>query len=146
VKAVSDLNDLNNGVINKKLKLEFFQFGSDFNILDSYEHLQSLKQKLNAATSCTDISNFDKEFAAVFDRKQLEKKLNDLKFQLSHKNLTLYPDYCNKLEVLKELNYIDDMEQGKHTWLVLWLSFLHRFFFCFFSRHEGSRCLSDESK
>jgi antiviral helicase SKI2 len=111
VKAVGDLNDLNNSVASGKQKLEYFQFGSDFKILDSYENLQALRSKLDAAIACTDISNFDKEFAAVYDRKQLEKKLNDLKFQLSNKNLSLYPDYCNKLEVLKALNYIDEQEQ-----------------------------------
>lgn len=114
LKALTELANLHNDVLSEDLVLEFFTFSQEFHLLEATEHLKNLKEKLIRARAYTDISNFDLEFAKVFDRKQLEKQLEDLKFQMSSKNLTLYPDYMNKLHVLEDLKYIDEFHQGKN--------------------------------
>jgi antiviral helicase SKI2 len=38
----------------------------------------------------------------------LKSKMNELQFMLSDKSLELLPDYEQRIEVLKELKYIDD--------------------------------------
>ncbi|ETN66955.1 antiviral helicase SKI2 [Anopheles darlingi] len=73
--------------------------------------LQKAQSRLAQYQPYTNIANFEHEFALVYDRMQLERKLDDLKFQVSYESMSLYPDYCRKLEVLQDLKYIDDMHQ-----------------------------------
>lgn len=120
VKAVTDLHNLNNSYIADPNSLQFVNMTQEINILgsdgtniDVLETISSLKRLLKDVVPYTNIANFEHEFAVVFDRKNLENKLADLQFTISKKSLQLYPDYCNKLQVLRALNYIDDQNEGK---------------------------------
>ncbi|XP_046434524.1 helicase SKI2W [Neodiprion fabricii] len=96
-------------------------------------YLTTLKKKLDSIT-CTDIANLEEQFEAVFKRKELETRRERLTFQLSHESLSLYPEYTNKVNVLRSLRYIDDdervalkgrvaLEMGTHELLVTELIF-----------------------
>lgn len=110
--ALAALSELNMAVVNGIIKLEDLKFNFSLEQLDKNKELKKAKTRLDQYIPYTDIADFVHDFATVFDRKQLEKKLEDLKYQVSYKSLSLYPDYCNKLKVLQELRYIDDMHQG----------------------------------
>lgn len=107
-KALSELYNLHQAIKNKKQKLQFVNFKTELKMIQDYDLIQVYKNKVNAALKCTNVANFEQEFAPVFDRKQLEAKQAELKFKMSDQNLALYPEYQYKLEILKRLNYIDD--------------------------------------
>ncbi|XP_055527650.1 SKI2 subunit of superkiller complex protein isoform X2 [Wyeomyia smithii] len=109
--AVVALTELNTSIANQTIQLESIKFQWNLSQLKQSENLKAAKQNLQHYIPYTDTSNFTHDFAIVFDRKQLEKKMEDLRFQVSYKSMSLYPDYCNKLKVLQELKYIDDMQQ-----------------------------------
>lgn len=107
VRAVNELYDLNESVISKKVRLQTVNFKQEFKMNQDWELISHLRKKMEATLPCTNVTNFEQEFAPVFDRKQLEQKQSELRFKMSNQNLTLYPEYQYKLEILKNLNYID---------------------------------------
>lgn len=76
-------------------------------MIQDMDLVMHLNRKLAETLPCTEAANFEQEFAAVFDRKELERKQTELRFKMSNQNLTLYPEYQYKLEILTNLNYID---------------------------------------
>lgn len=107
-KVLNELFTLHQAIKSKKQKLEFVNFKSEMKMIQELNLIQLYKQKVDDALKCTNVANFEQEFAPVFDRKQLEAKQAELKFKMSNQNLALYPEYQYKLEILKRLNYIDD--------------------------------------
>lgn len=106
-KAINELYNLNQAVVSKKMKLQYISFKQELKIAQDMDMIMHLSRKLNETLPCTTAANFEQEFAAVFDRKELERKQAELRFKMSNQNLTLYPEYQYKLEILKNLNYID---------------------------------------
>lgn len=106
-RAVTELYNLNESVISKKTKLQIVNFKQEFKMNQDFELISHLRKKMEARLPCTNVANFEQEFAPVFDRKMLERKQSELRFKMSNQNLTLYPEYQYKLEILKNLNYID---------------------------------------
>lgn len=114
VKSVAELHELSVKVSDDPSKLEFFPIASqNIELAGDLQRLVELKENISIYQPYTSVPNFLEHFTQVFDRKVLEEKKENLLFQLSNKNLSLYPDYCNKLLVLQELKYIDDLHQGK---------------------------------
>ncbi|CRK90453.1 CLUMA_CG004113, isoform A [Clunio marinus] len=114
VKAVGELYELTMSVADNSeaAKLEIIPLTSQgFELMEDFKKLNELKDNIKVYQPYTNIPNFIENFTKVFDRKALEEKKENLLFQLSNKNLSLYPDYCNKLLVLQELKYIDDLHQ-----------------------------------
>ncbi|XP_055904633.1 SKI2 subunit of superkiller complex protein [Eupeodes corollae] len=116
VKAVSELQMLNNNYIAQPESVKFINLTSEVNVSDGNEmaeirNLENLSKQLSEVLPHTNIAGFEQEFSAVYDKKILEKRIEDLKFKNSTKNLSLYPDYCNKLEVLRALKYIDEQDE-----------------------------------
>lgn len=73
--------------------------------------LQRLRGRLlDGGRACTMASNFVSEFGMVFERKKLEQKRDQLRFFVSKESYALYPDYVNKLNVLRSLQYIDGQD------------------------------------
>lgn len=111
-KAVNELHELTMSVIDNRIKLDFLPLTSqDIDHHQDLLKLCELKENTKIYQPYTNVPNFIENFTQVFDRKSLEEKKEHLLFQLSSKNLSLYPDYCNKLLVLRELKYIDDLHQ-----------------------------------
>ena len=114
VKAVGELHELTMSFADAPSKLECFPIASQsIELASDLQTLMELKENIKIFQPYTKVPNFIDNFTQVFDRKVLEEKKESLLFQLSNKNLSLYPDYCNKLLVLQELKYIDDLHQGK---------------------------------
>lgn len=114
LKAVGELHELTKSVAGDPSKLEFFPIASQsIELSRDLQTLADLKESIKVFQPYTKVPNFIENFTQVFDRKVLEEKKESLLFQLSNKNLSLYPDYCNKLLVLQELKYIDDLHQGE---------------------------------
>lgn len=117
IKAINELLNFNNS--NSRLEAMNLTQGLDLAKSDIHgllDHFDKLKLKLKEAASSTKIANFENEFEVVYKRKTLEKRQEELKFMLSSKSLSLYPDYCNKLDVLQELNFIDEHHQGNFSY------------------------------
>ncbi|XP_041764989.1 helicase SKI2W [Anopheles merus] len=114
IEAVAALAELNATVVQAGSvtgTLELVRFPRDLTNLELSQQLQTAQGRLNRWLPYTGMADFEHEFAVVYDRKQLERKLDELKYQASYESLSLYPDYCRKLQVLQELKYIDDMQQ-----------------------------------
>ncbi|KAG5678423.1 hypothetical protein PVAND_008097 [Polypedilum vanderplanki] len=108
VQAINDLNAL----IKSNTKLECLSLTSqNIELFEQLKQLVELKENIAIYQPYTNVPNFLEKFSQVFDRKILEDRKETLMFQLSNKNLSLYPDYCNKLLVLQELKYIDELNQ-----------------------------------
>lgn len=54
------------------------------------------------------VTPFCLQYRAVHEEKELQRRMNDLKAAISDQNLELLPDYESRIEVLKELRFIDD--------------------------------------
>lgn len=105
---------------------ELFKFSTDFSdeylynifaakYLDLFQQLEVLKikhAKLVSVLHHTKIANFEEQFVTVFRRKHLEAKLKNLEFQLSSGSLMLYDDYKSRIEILKQLKYVDEENRG----------------------------------
>ena len=48
------------------------------------------------------------QYATLHEQRRLEAELESLEYRLSDRNLTLLPEYEQRLAVLKQLGYIDD--------------------------------------
>ncbi|KAG5891420.1 hypothetical protein JTB14_031486 [Gonioctena quinquepunctata] len=97
-------------------KLDYVHFIVDLKVnkQELYHDLKELydaKNKLSNYLPGTRIPDFEQQFASVFTRKFLEEKKKDLEFQLSNASLSLYPDYENRIELLRKLNYVDNQNR-----------------------------------
>lgn len=111
LKSVTELYNINNSVIAGETRLQYFNLKQELKTSFITDQITKLTRKLSEIIDCTNASNFIQEFPVVFDRKTLEKKKEELKFKISKESLSLYPDYVNKLEVLKEMGYIDKQHE-----------------------------------
>lgn len=112
IKALSELNELTKNVRDEKVQLEFLPLKSqDITLSDDCDKLEELKIQVESLRHYTNIPSFEEDFRMVYERKTLEEKRENLEFELSPKNLSQYEDYCNKLQLLKKLKYIDDSHQ-----------------------------------
>ncbi|KAJ6639246.1 Helicase SKI2W [Pseudolycoriella hygida] len=112
-KTVTELYNLNNSVLCGDTKLQYCNLRQELKTSSIMDEIAKLKRKLGEIINCTNATNFEQEFPVVFDRKSLEKKKDELKFKISKESLLLYPEYVNKLEVLKEMGYIDKQHEVK---------------------------------
>lgn len=117
VKLVSELHQLNENYIQNSDSIKFINMSKEINVnaeteMAQIRYLEHLAKQLQDVLPHTNIAGFEQEFAIVYERKMLEHRIEELKFKNSTKNLSLYPDYCNKLEVLRALKYIDELDEG----------------------------------
>ncbi|XP_077301021.1 superkiller complex helicase subunit twister [Arctopsyche grandis] len=79
-------------------------------IMESLNRVAVLEKQLGWMGTPSNHFNFENEFPAVFERKQIEWKYNEMERMLSTEGMSLYPEYQKKLQVLKELRYIDSQQ------------------------------------
>ncbi|KAI0334446.1 antiviral helicase [Cubamyces sp. BRFM 1775] len=58
--------------------------------------------------ACTSCPSFDDHYTFMHGKKVLQANIAELKLAISDQNLELIPDYEQRIEVLKELKFIDD--------------------------------------
>lgn len=105
-KAISELVNFHKSLKSDKLPL--INFKQEFNMIQDLELISHHRKMVNELLPHTKIANFEQEFGPVYDRKRIESQQAELRFKMSSKSLTLYPEYEDKLEILKRLNYIDE--------------------------------------
>lgn len=116
VKAVTELHQLNEAYNANPDSIKYVNMSKEINVNADNEvamlnYVDHLKRQVGDVLPHTNIAGFEQEFDKVYERRVLEISIEELRFKNSAKNLTLYPDYCNKLQVLRSLNYIDELNE-----------------------------------
>ncbi|EDW68330.1 superkiller complex protein 2 [Drosophila virilis] len=116
VKAVTELHQLNEAYNANPESIKYVNMSKEINVNADSEvamlnYVDHLARQVGDVLPHTNIAGFEQEFAKVYERRVLEIHIEELRFKNSAKNLTLYPDYCNKLQVLRALNYIDELNE-----------------------------------
>lgn len=107
VQTVNELATLSADVAAGRVQLASVECKRDLDMQQQFLELQRLRGRLTEVRGCTMASNFEHEFGAVYERKRLEQRRDQLNYLVSKESYALYPDYMNKLEVLRRLQYID---------------------------------------
>ncbi|KAG5639554.1 hypothetical protein H0H81_012225 [Sphagnurus paluster] len=78
--------------------------------LDFQELLQTRNETIVQLKnrSCTFCNDFEDHYAIIHGEKVLRENIANLKLAISDQNLELIPDYEQRIEVLKELKFIDE--------------------------------------
>lgn len=116
IKAVTELHQLNDAYNGNPDVIKYINMAKEINVNAENEvamltYVEHLLRQVGDVLPRTNIAGFEQEFAKVYERRVLELHIEELRFKNSAKNLSLYPDYCNKLQVLRALNYIDDLNE-----------------------------------
>lgn len=118
--AIQELTKLTITVTgNNTSQINYLDFLEDLKINDQDLYIQicnlnSLKENVKSLVSNIQIPNFENQFLHVFNRKFLEDKVERYKFELSDASMSLYPDYVNRIKLLKELKYVDSQNRGNY--------------------------------
>ncbi|OZJ02181.1 hypothetical protein BZG36_04323 [Bifiguratus adelaidae] len=85
----------------------------DWSKLRELEFQESAKEKYRLLSrlmtfQCNQCPDLDEHYAVVHTQKVLQHRLDDLKHTISDQNLELLPDYEQRVEVLKLMNFIDE--------------------------------------
>ncbi|KAI8878004.1 antiviral helicase [Backusella circina FSU 941] len=67
-----------------------------------------LMKRLKSEFQCTKCADLNEHFALVHDHKRISSQIDLLKLSISDQNLELLPDYHQRIDVLRRLQYIDD--------------------------------------
>uniref|UniRef100_T1GDC1 Helicase ATP-binding domain-containing protein n=1 Tax=Megaselia scalaris TaxID=36166 RepID=T1GDC1_MEGSC len=117
-KAVSDLRNLTTNYKKDSKTIEFLNLAQNLNLsvvdeidMSDINALYALWKEIKQILPYTNIVGFEQSFESVFERKSIEEQITTLKFKSSAKNLSLYPDYLNKLDVLRDLLYINENDE-----------------------------------
>lgn len=108
VQAVNELSNLSAAVAAGREQLASVEHKRlDLDMQTQWQRVQLVHGRLLEGRACTTASNFEQEFVVVYERKKLEQRRDQLMFYVSKESYALYPDYLNKLDVLRTLQYID---------------------------------------
>ncbi|BEJ13916.1 hypothetical protein CspHIS471_0310900 [Cutaneotrichosporon sp. HIS471] len=85
----------------------------DWSRLSKLEFQDLLRQRIALSDrisklGCQLCKDFEDHYEIIHERKQVENSLKALQLALSDQNLELLPDYNSRIEVLKELQFIDE--------------------------------------
>lgn len=117
--TVSTLFQLPGVDYKKELKLNSLDFS------DSVDKL-NLKRNKMLSLICLDCDNFNQHYSIVSQKVALKMSIDQLKYEMSPESMRHLPEYKQRLEVLKQLNYIN--QHGKLA--------LQGQVACIFSDHE----------
>lgn len=109
-----------NGENRGEMGIRYLDFIQDLRVdnaqlYSNVKELNQLKDKLLDHITCVQMPNFEDQFASVYRRRSLEEEKRQLMFSLSNASLSLYPDYESRINLLKELKYVDSQNQSKAT-------------------------------
>lgn len=110
------MTEITHNSAKSESKLEFVNWTADQKITSNEDYIklnELLRLKLKIAEINTkDLKYSEEQLKVVFKFIYLEREKNNLKHLLSCQSLSLYPDYKNRLEVLRMLNYVDNKYTG----------------------------------
>lgn len=102
--------DVNAGRKENKLHYLHFIYDINLNDQDTYDNLveyYTLKEKVMDHLVSTRIPNLEYHLGFVFERKYLEKLLEQKRYSVSNESLSLYSDLKNKINLLQHLGYVN---------------------------------------
>lgn len=117
LQAITELKSLSDEFIKDQSNVPsndiqyMLSMSQSLELVDLVDELKNKRVALEKLKGQIIISNFEEEFKRVFERENLINEINTLKYKLSKESLSLYPDYQNKLKVLQDLKYIDELHQ-----------------------------------
>lgn len=118
VEAVNELQRLiiSANTTSPQNVLGYLHYVSDIKINEQTLYCQlkemyDLKEKLVKTLPNTKVPEFEQLFLKVFKKKYLEEQRRNLQYLLSHESLSLYPDYENRIELLKRMEYVDSQNR-----------------------------------
>ncbi|KAJ1528402.1 hypothetical protein ONE63_006817 [Megalurothrips usitatus] len=82
---------------------------NDINLAPNIRWLESVQSELSS-DPCTNFANLEDELKDIYSYLKLQQRKKNLKYSISYQSMTLYPDYMNRLNVLKRLRYINDQD------------------------------------
>ncbi|XP_071447333.1 superkiller complex protein 2 [Hetaerina americana] len=104
--------DVSSGIKTMQLLNPLTDLGiKDIKMFRIIEPIMALKSELSKF-DFSQALNFEDQFKILFKKKWLEDRKSKLEFMKSHESLSLYPEYCARVRVLRELQYID---QNNHV-------------------------------
>ncbi|GLV43338.1 twister [Carabus blaptoides fortunei] len=112
--AIQQLAKLTTSVLNNAddANLQYLMFPvKDITLSQEVDYMNAKKKDLITQINCTKIANFEEQFYTVFKREHLEEKLKILKFEMSSRSLSLYPQYMDRMEVLTQLEHINEQKR-----------------------------------
>ncbi|CEG64789.1 Putative Dead deah box rna helicase [Rhizopus microsporus] len=108
VKAVQELQSF--GADAKKGGIVEYDWGKikDVEFQEMLRSKNSLMKKLRSEFQCTKCPELKEHYSLIHAHKRLSSQIEMLKMTISDQNLELLPDYHQRIEILRRLNYIDD--------------------------------------
>ncbi|KAI8368205.1 NUC185 domain-containing protein [Radiomyces spectabilis] len=82
----------------------------DIEFQEMLRNKMSMMKQLKSDFQCTKCPDLNEHYALIHAHKRLSSQIDMLKLTISDQNLELLPDYHQRIEVLKRMQYID--EQG----------------------------------
>nr|CAB3266088.1 helicase SKI2W-like [Phallusia mammillata] len=76
-------------------------------LVEEVMRMRSLEDSIATAFTCVNLPRFDSQVDEVEAYLKLKKEFNNIKYLLSEASLHLLPEYQQRVEVLKELRYVD---------------------------------------
>ncbi len=90
--------------LTKEFKLKAYELVEQVQSFDNAMNQLVDELTFSAPQSYIDFTTFYSNFC---QQKRLEEKLKNLRFNISDQNLALMPEYRQRVDVLKCLNYVD---------------------------------------
>ncbi|KAG1176306.1 hypothetical protein G6F70_005554 [Rhizopus microsporus] len=108
VKAVQELQSF--GADAKKGGIVEYDWGKikDVEFQEMLRSKNSLIKKLRSEFQCIKCPELKEHYSLIHAHKRLSSQIEMLKMTISDQNLELLPDYHQRIEILRRLNYIDD--------------------------------------
>ncbi|XP_015116157.1 helicase SKI2W [Diachasma alloeum] len=106
--AIQQLNTLSLMALTRPVVLQPYLEASVSHpeLIKRTQYLTKLQHQIQDV-KVTEMPNLGEHFEEVFAKNELERRRRDLQFQLSDESMALYPEYVNRVDVLKKLGYID---------------------------------------
>nr|XP_039270547.1 helicase SKI2W-like [Styela clava] len=79
-------------------------------LVEDLSRIEYLENMIQTGFSCVDSGRFNSILSEVEEYMKVKKELDNLKYLLSDESLHLLPEYQDRVQVLKELRYIDERE------------------------------------
>lgn len=115
-------NTSGNTIVYLHLIRDLKMKGIETHIFERVQQIYELKDKLIDYLPSTRIPNFEKQFEGVFARTFLFNKKKSLEHFLSSASLSLYPDYENRIELLRKFQYVDAQNRGVYLDIVVFFA------------------------
>lgn len=79
----------------------------DMDLVTDLQKMQTIRDNISSM-ACISMLDFKNQFTIVYQQMKLQAELEHTQFLMSENSLTFLPDYHKRIDVLRNLRYIDD--------------------------------------